>query len=107
MSHSTRKLLHVTNKVADQPAHPRSLISAIAIRLLESMIAKVATCKLSIFLLVAVAEQTGKFGHYLVGNHKEMFSRNPGHALMLNLYLSLPYWTSQCAHIAIGQGTSL
>ena len=50
-------LLHVTNKVADQPAHPRSLISAIAIRLLESMIAKVATCKLSIFLLVA--EQTG------------------------------------------------
>ena len=52
-------LLQVTNKVADQPAHPRSLISAIAIRLLESMIAKVATCKLSIFLLVAVAEQTG------------------------------------------------
>ena len=37
------------NKGADQPAHPRSLISAFVIRLLESIISKLATRELSIF----------------------------------------------------------
>ena len=37
------------NKGADQPAHPRSLISAFVIRLFESNICKIATSKLSIF----------------------------------------------------------
>ena len=37
------------NKGADQPAHPRSLISAIVIRLLESIISKLATSEISIF----------------------------------------------------------
>ena len=31
------------NKCADQPAHPRSLISAFVVRLLESIISKFAT----------------------------------------------------------------
>ena len=38
-----------TNKGADQPAHPRSLISAFVIRYLESIICKRATGEISIF----------------------------------------------------------
>ena len=37
------------NKGADQPAHPRSLISALVIRLLESMIFRLATTEISVF----------------------------------------------------------
>ena len=37
------------NKGADQPAHPRSLISACVIRLLESILYKLATDEISIF----------------------------------------------------------
>ena len=47
------------NKDADQPAHPRSLISAFVIRLLERILFAPATCKISIFYLVTEAEQTG------------------------------------------------
>ena len=38
-----------TSSDADQPAHPRSLISASAIRVLESTISKLATGKISVF----------------------------------------------------------
>ena len=44
------------NKGADQPAHPRSLISAFVIRSLQSVI---STSKNSNFYLVSVAEETG------------------------------------------------
>ena len=47
------------NKVADQPAYLRSLISAFVIPLLESIISKLATREISIFLLVSVAKETG------------------------------------------------
>ena len=47
------------NLGADQPAPPRSLISAFVIRLLESLISRLATSKISIFWLVTVAEDTG------------------------------------------------
>ena len=47
------------NKGADQPAHPHSLISAFVIRLLKNIISKLATSKISLFLLVSVAEETG------------------------------------------------
>ena len=39
----------VNNKSADQPAHPRSLISAFVIQVLESIISKLATSKFLIF----------------------------------------------------------
>ena len=44
---------------ADQPAHPRSLISAFVIRFSESSKSKLATGEISIFLLVSVADETG------------------------------------------------
>ena len=47
------------NTGADQPAHPRSLISAFVIRFLERTIFNLATGKISIFYLVSVAEETG------------------------------------------------
>ena len=47
------------NKGEDQPAHSRSLISAFVIRLLESIISKLAASEILIFLLVSVAEQAG------------------------------------------------
>ena len=39
----------VNNKGADQPAHPRRLISAFVFGLLESIISRVAMCEISIF----------------------------------------------------------
>ena len=47
------------NTGADQPAHPRSLISAFVIRFLESIICKLSTSEISIFELVSAAEQAG------------------------------------------------
>ena len=46
------------NTGADQPAHPRRLISAFVIRFLESIISKLATGEISIFYLVSVAGET-------------------------------------------------
>ena len=47
------------NKGSDQPAHPRSLISTFVIPLLQSIIARLDTGEISIFLLVSLAEDTG------------------------------------------------
>ena len=47
------------NTGADQPAHPRSLISTFVIRFLGSDICKLATSEISIFLLASVAKETG------------------------------------------------
>ena len=47
------------NTGADQPAHPRSLISPFVLRFLERTISKLATNEISIFQLVSVAEQAG------------------------------------------------
>ena len=52
--------MFANNKDADQPAHLRRLISAFIIRVLESIISKLNTSKISIFKLVAVAEETLK-----------------------------------------------
>ena len=48
-----------TNRGADQPAHPRCLISAFVIRCLESIISKLTTNGDSIILLAYVAKQAG------------------------------------------------
>ena len=42
------------NKGAEQTAHPRSLISAFVINILESIISELATSEIIIFLLVYV-----------------------------------------------------
>ena len=47
------------NTGADQPAHPRSLISAFVIRLLKSTISRLAMGEISIFEPVSVADEIG------------------------------------------------
>ena len=54
------------NKGADQLAHPRSLISAFAIHLLNRIIFKLAPIEILLFYLVSVAEKAG-FWYDLIG----------------------------------------
>ena len=58
-SQENLNLLQANNKDADQSAHARSLICIFVIRYLESILVKLAPCKISVLLLVAVAEQAG------------------------------------------------
>ena len=46
------------NTGADQPAHPRRLISAYVIRLSKCILSRLATSEISIFYVVFVAEET-------------------------------------------------
>ena len=50
--------MFANNKGADQPGHPRNLISTFVIHLLEITLSKLARSKFSIFKLVSVAEET-------------------------------------------------
>ena len=50
-------LSNVNNKGADQPVHPRNLISTFVVHILKSMTAKLATCKISRFQIVSEAKQ--------------------------------------------------
>ena len=45
------------NKGADQPAHPRSLISAFVVRCLDSVMSLVSVIKISSLMLASVAQQ--------------------------------------------------
>ena len=50
---------YANNKGADQPVHPRSLISAFVVRCLDSVMSLVSVIKISSLMLVSVAELTG------------------------------------------------
>ena len=50
---------YANNKGADQPAHPRSLISAFAVRCLDSIIFLDSIAKISRLQLASVAAQAG------------------------------------------------
>ena len=52
-------MYYANNKGADQPAHPRSLISTFVVPYLDSMICILALSKVSRFYLASVAEQAG------------------------------------------------
>ena len=60
---------HANNKGADQPAHPRSLISAFVVRCFDSIISLDSIAEISRLCLAAVAAQTG-FLSGLVGNSR-------------------------------------
>ena len=51
-----KSVCFANNKGADQPAHPRSLISAFVIRLLEGIISQLATSEVLRFYVVPVAQ---------------------------------------------------
>ena len=48
---------YANNKGADQPAHPRSLISAFVVRCLDNVMSLVSVTKISSLMLTPVAEQ--------------------------------------------------
>ena len=50
---------YANNKGADQPAHPRSLISAFVVRCLNSIISLDSIAEISRLLLASVAAQAG------------------------------------------------
>ena len=50
---------YANNKHADQPAHPRGLISAFVVRCLDSIIPLISISKISSLYLVFVTAQTG------------------------------------------------
>ena len=50
---------YANNKGADQPAHPRSLISAFVVRCLDSIIPILVKSEISRLQLASVAEQAG------------------------------------------------
>ena len=52
-------MLYANNKGADEPAHPRSLISAFVVHCLDSMIPLVSISEISNLYLVPVAAQAG------------------------------------------------
>ena len=52
-------LPYANNKGADQPAHPRSLISAFVVRCLDSIMSLLAISEISSLWLGSVAEQAG------------------------------------------------
>ena len=49
--------MDANNKGTDRPTNPCNLISAFVIHFLESIMSRLATSKISSFLLVSVAEQ--------------------------------------------------
>ena len=52
-------MVYANKKGADQPAHPRSLISTFVVRCLDSILSLVSILKISCLQLASVAEQTG------------------------------------------------
>ena len=69
---------YANNKGADQPAHPRSLISTFVVRCLDSIIPLVSISKISRLYLASVA---GQFECTLVTNPKDRFSRDKAQIL--------------------------
>ena len=70
-------LQYTNNKGADQPAHPRSLISTFVVRCLDSIIS--SFCIWYFKPLASFCGCTGQFESYLVENAEDRFSRDEAH----------------------------
>ena len=81
-------MVNANNKDADQPAHPRSLISTFVVRYLDSMICILALSKVSRFQLVSVAEQAG-LNLTRSKIPEDTFSRDVAHIMCENLSVLL------------------
>ena len=69
---------YANNKGADQPAHPRSLISAFVVRCLNSVMSLVLVTQISSLMLASVAEQAS-FNLTWSETPKDMFSHDEAH----------------------------
>ena len=77
----------MNNKGADQPAHPRSLISTFVVHCLDSMIPLVSISEISSLYLASV--EAGRFVSYLVANTEDRFSRDEAHIIIIIFTLAL------------------
>ena len=72
---------YANNKDADQPAHPRSLISAFVGRCLDSAMSLVSVTKISSLILASVAEQASLSLSWSE-TPKDTFSHGVAHIMM-------------------------
>ena len=88
---------YANNKGADQPAHPRSLISAFVVRCLDSIIFLVSISEISSLQLASVAAQAGlsftwsktpKTG-FLVTRVKCVYASNQQRQIVENLFFQM------------------
>ena len=70
-------LPYANNKATDQPARPRSLISAFVVRCLDRIIPILAIAKIS--RLASLCSWAGRFGSYLVETPEDRFSHDKAH----------------------------
>ena len=75
-------MLYANNKGADQPVHPRSLISAFAFRCLDSVMSLVSETKISSLMLASIAEQASLSLTWLE-TPEDRFSHDEAHMLFL------------------------
>ena len=76
------------NKGADQPAHPRSLISAFVVRCLDSIISLDSIAEISRLKLASVASQAGLCLGWLE-TPEDIFS---WHAHIHSIFLTVVFW---------------
>ena len=73
---------YADNKCADQPAHPRSLISTFVFHCFDSIISVVSISKMSSLWLVSVVQQAG-LSLTWSKNAEDRFSRDEAHIVMI------------------------
>ena len=69
---------YANNKGADQSVHPLSLISAVVVHCLDSVMSLVSVTKISSLMLASVAEQASLSLTWLE-TPEDMFSHDPAH----------------------------
>ena len=79
---------YANNKGADQPAHPRCLISVFVDRCLGSIIPRFYTRNFK--LLPSVCDCAGRFKSTLVENPEDRFSRDEAHTMNKLRSISIP-----------------
>ena len=93
MSWENLFLPYANNKDADQPAHPRSLISVFVVRCLASIISLASIFAIS--WLAFFCSWAGQFESYLVENPEDRFSRDKADMYVVGLYGLLSESTSK------------
>ena len=100
---------YANNKGADQPAHPRSLISAFVVRCLDSVMSLVSVTKISSLVLASVAEQAS-WSRTWSETPEDMFSHGAAHMIKVTVrikstcqqdLLLIPLTTSLCPLLLI------
>ena len=80
------------NKGADQPAHPRSLISAFVVRCLDSVMSLVSVTNISSLVLASVAEQAS-LSLTWSGTPEDTFSHGAAQLISLPLLYAAEFLT--------------